>query len=62
MASLSIEQRAAAIPDRLVPNKHLRAEDPTLAGVIARQWQAAYDGARAAFNERGAACVEGAAA
>lgn len=55
MASLSIEQRAAAIADRLVPNKHVRVEDPTLAGVIARQWQAAYEGARAAFNERGAA-------
>ncbi|WP_164518815.1 hypothetical protein [Sphingomonas sp. ABOLG] len=55
MAGLSIEQRAAAIADRLVPNRKARAEDPTLAGVIARQWQAAYEGARAAFTERGAA-------
>lgn len=53
--SLSIEQRAAAIADRLVPNRKARADDPVLAGVVARQWQAAYEGARAAFNERGAA-------
>lgn len=52
---LSVEQRAAAIADRLVPNKHARAESPSLAGMIARQWQAAYEGARAAFSEAGAA-------
>lgn len=49
------EQRAAAIADRIVPNKQARAESPALAGAIARQWQAAYDGARAAFNEAGVA-------
>lgn len=52
---LSVEQRAAAIADRLVPNKRVRAESPALAGMIAQQWQAAYEGARAALNEAGAA-------
>lgn len=55
MARLSIEQRAAVIADRIVPNKRVWAESPSLAGMIARQWQAAYEGARAAFSEAGVA-------
>ena len=53
--SLSLEQRAAMIADRLVPNRKARADDPVLAGVVARQWQYAYQGALNAFNEAAAA-------
>lgn len=52
---LILDPRSAAIADRIVPNARVTADSPAAAGAVVRQWQAAHDGALAAFAEKEAA-------